>query len=517
MKTNKYSPVLFAIALSVLTGCYKDKGDYDYVNVETMEVTFTPDQYTEYRSGSTFKFKQPLEDTLVTRITPEIKNAGNNSDSRYEYEWISRKDTVHTPYLEIKLPPRESTSLDYLLKITDKHTTLQYYQAIMVRTIIPYINSWFVLHGTEGNMKIGTAERADEDIWVTADAYFDIHKRKRFSNAQALGYSAFGQAGEWTTGERLTIVSGDSLFFVYPFDFTVKKNYEQMMPMIGSRPVLKKCFDDLDSRLITMTDQGKLFISAGSGHYYPMLTPPELANYKASDVLVHNNGYTVVWDAAHKSLYYYNFQENTFGWDTSLRSDAGNKAKLSVFERSQIAEDEFNDKEMLGMVPLVWEDKSSAVEVYMKNAAQEVYSYRIIFADWASDVFAQVTKKRLNAFALDVNNPLAVSLEFANQLFFASGSVLYRYDLTNMETNIVYQLPDASGVISKIVFRKPYESYMNPLAPRTIGIVANYSDNKGEIHELVLDASSDIHSTHAFKGFEQIKDVIFTNDEVYRN
>lgn len=518
--------LIFCIVAGCTLSCYDDKGSYDYIDIRDINLSFTPEGYTDIAntSESVFKFKQPLGDTALVRIDPILKTSKGEIGTSFEYFWIKpgvgnqKTDTIRTSHLDVKLAPRAHTDLTYILKITDTKTTLDYYRTITIRTITPFVNSWFVLHGTDNNMKIGTGERNEDNIWVTSDAYFDLHGVRRFENAQSLMYvrAAFD---DYTKAEMLTVIGGDSLFALYPFDLTVHNLYERMMPPIGYRPFVTDGISDRNRQGMLRDNNKKLFVSPGEGMYYPMLTQSEDADYQASGVALHSRRVAVIWDAQQKKFYNYFLRNNNFGWwNFSQRNDAGNTARIEPFEEDFFPADEFQNQELIKIIPDVWDEKGISFLALFSNIHTGVVTrYHIIVEDDDND---EMTYKKLELRDLTITaaQNIAYSYHFNNQIFYTAGNILYHYDMTNQENSIIYQVSDNTAVIDDAIFRWYMETNVEELSyfTRTIGLVVNYPDNRGEIHELILENSTDVEQVYIFSGFEHVKSAIFSESRVVR-
>lgn len=541
MKIFKYITTIYLAIL--LISCYEDKGNYTYnEGLRYLDIKFTPEYIEAYNNECTFKFKQPLKDTTSIRISANIEKFDVN-DQTLKFQWTRKRpidtvgktdiekeielrnrckedttlicDTIRTPYIDVKIAPRKSTNITYNFKIEDTESSIDYYKTVIIKTITPYVDSWFVLSGKDGDRKVGTIEKSEEKVWIVTDAYKDLYKKRRFQHAENLTYlpSAYY---DFLKAEMLTVIAKDSLYSLYPFDLSVKTVYEQMIASVGERPIFIDGYTDRSRLQMIRTNDKKLYNSPGSGHYYKVLSNPEDNDYKADDYSIIQY-HSLIWDNTKKKFFYYIFYNNRFGWDTRQRNDAGNQAKIIPIGEDVFATTEFQNKEFIKILPDVWNDKAPYFYALFKEDNGLIVKYLIrMRAD--GDSYIEYEKTTLEDLTIDKNTPITTSWSFANQLFYAKNNILYRYDMINKKTHIAYETSDSRGTIEYILFKKINEPQDNSRAyfTRNVGLIVNYPGNKGEIHELLFEDSGDINQKYIMGGFEHIKSIIFSESRIKR-
>ena len=216
--------ISFILTLTLLlVGCYKDQGNYDYT-LETMNeiksVTFTP-AVVKTAEGEVIEVQQALDEVSRTRrIEATIEQSLAQDLDNLEFYWCRTytdeqgkrvRDTIRTKsYLEVDLPVGKSMTYDIFLQIFDKSTTLSHYSAFKITTRPVFKNSLFVLHGTEGNRRIGNIEVIGNETKVYTDVKTVTHDNNYYENATGLGYTTF-----MNIPDDLTQIGATNTFTVY--------------------------------------------------------------------------------------------------------------------------------------------------------------------------------------------------------------------------------------------------------------------------------------------------------------
>ena len=215
---KKLSHILLGMAVlgsGILAGCYDDKGNYDYRDINEMTVTVLAKNQDgrEMLIGEDgyCRYKQPSStDTLWVTYTPEVKQSERNDESNLEYSWRigytkDNKyvvDTVSTKELTLTFPPQRTTAYSVVFSVTDLSTNLSFYQSLQITTVKPYINSWLVLNGAKGDRRISAVEEPDSSAYIfTADAYMDLGY-ETFSGS--CRFSLFSIIFEWVGKRSIT-------------------------------------------------------------------------------------------------------------------------------------------------------------------------------------------------------------------------------------------------------------------------------------------------------------------------
>ena len=145
--------VSFIGAALLQTGCYDDKGDYDYHDVNTMDIVI-PET----------KVRMPKEEAVEDSIIPEISQTLEQNEENLVFQWKKTiegkkagsdrlsdyKDYSVGKECKVTVEPYESENIGLMLVITDKKSGTVWYQIGEVAIIRPLNPCWFVLQEKEG-------------------------------------------------------------------------------------------------------------------------------------------------------------------------------------------------------------------------------------------------------------------------------------------------------------------------------------------------------------------------------
>ena len=525
--------ILYIIAF-IMGGCYEDKGNYDYKNInDILSLTFSPEPtISEYSYD--YKYRQPPLDTLFVTYSPSVEQSIMTDDSQLEFQWIFLKsannktyyDTVKSKDLILKYPPKKSTSYSPLFRMIDHSTGVEYYRQFTMKTELPFVMSWFVLHGQPNDRKLGVIEGIDDEsaIRITLDAYDDIWGVRRFQKAIGLVYAPSDASNNFRTQdvEHLTVLQQDSAAYMHPFNLIVSNKFEQMMPATIVRPRLAYGMgDEKRDRTVIVDENGRLYWAKGYGYYFAVNTEEATKDYIVDKIYIAEDLYVIVWDKVHKQFMYYGMYQNssTFQDPGSHPNDDGNVAVLKLFEEGVFDEKEWDDKEIIYLGQGNNDVSEFGVTAVAVDANQKHFVYQMGFnsKSGGSESFIEVTKTEALNMNLDENSQIATSIAFKDQIFYTRNSAVYLYNMVSGEETYLY---DAGGPISQIKFRisRGYDTGYGAIdANNRLAIVVNGADGTGELHELFLDISGDVNKTMVYTGFGPIVDIVFSAQGFPRN
>ncbi len=330
---------LYALFLALFfTGCYEDKGDYDYIfdklnEINLDSISFTPQSY-ESLSGTVIEIQQPMTDTLHQRVCVNLKQTIDKSYDNLDFLWardfvgkdslghaVQINDTITTPgYIDLEFLPGEARTYALRLIITDRTTSLKYYKSLTVKTRPIYKNSLFVLHGSEpGDRKLGNIEVIGDIPNITIDAYKNVNPdatNNPFANARMLDFTA----GLNTSGERyfrtLCAFYEDGTANVWdPYGLSQKykaqSNYVFLTRWGGVMPKrvvgLGNPFQMQDSRLL-IDRNGKYYVAGSYFNFIPFdnkiaSTVGHQTDFSIAMGTIMGN-YYILWDSKNERFLY---------------------------------------------------------------------------------------------------------------------------------------------------------------------------------------------------------------------
>ena len=156
------------------TSCYDDKGDYDYHDVNMMEIVIPE-----------IKLRMPKEEAVEVSIVPQISQTLEQNEENLVFQWKRLKPDVtlgssrlsdYTDYSEgkectITVEPNESQNIGLMLVVSDKRNGTAWYQQGQVTIIKPFNPCWFVLQEKENKGVLGAIEGTSEGYYVYPDVF----------------------------------------------------------------------------------------------------------------------------------------------------------------------------------------------------------------------------------------------------------------------------------------------------------------------------------------------------------
>ena len=524
------------LSIGLLASCYRDKGNYDYTldNMnEITAITFNPAKTDD----NLIEFQQALkEEDRDCRIVVNVTQSKETTLDNLHFYWniSGDKDTIveTTGYLDIKLPLAQDLKYNILLQVYDKTTTLSRYEKLKVQTRPIFKNSLFVLHGKEGERKLGNIEIIAEDTIIYTDAYsklFPVNENP-FANSIALNYSVFHDHSDKypsdVNSQNMTVWNNDAKASVYePYGLKVKySNSAIFRPTSASfkysRNVQVGSIYYNNFHRVVLSQDGQFYV----GNHFPILYKPgylietgEAQNeahqmsYRATAAAITSKR-VVVWDEKNDRFLYLkhemlpqieddiisNFflaspiQNANVNFTSLQKSPAGMKA---VYSYTQYIDDFDNTK---------------AYFIFLDESSNEYWRYELTSVEIEDGNGEKANMTRANgeapaAFTIEgellsnfdpgeqINTVVYNSWFTSNYLFYANGGTVYRYNVSNGEKHIVYNAPEGYTV-SVIKFRNADSSnYMGDLhLYMSIGL------NKGEegaVAEVKFTTASDLDET----------------------
>lgn len=563
------------LTLTVLAGCYEDKGNYDY-SLDSMNkinsVTFVP-SVVKTAEGDVIEVQQALEEDNCTRRIEAVldQSLANNLDN-LEFYWCrsytdekgkSVKDTLHSKgFLEFDLPIGKPMSYNIFLQIFDKSTELSHYSAFKINTRPVFKNSLFVIHGNEGNRKLGNIEVIGNETKIYTDVKNVTRDNNYYGNATGLGYTTFMNIPEDLSNigvtSTLTIFGSNGETRAYnPHGMTVKYTSPQIFKGGSENFSYKRTIQTGDPSNYTqykvvLSENGEAYI----GNYIHALYKPGLACENNPDLL-HQSDYEItaatithnrflMWDAKNNRFLYASKQDPGFAMDEAS-SIKGSYISMSPLLDANVKLEGLQ-KSPEGMTAVMGYinyrdnyEQQNAYFIFRDDAAGDYYRYELVMQDIGDGSKA---KRRSGAneedeelAAYKINNvkklasltPTDMSTITYNSwftttnLFFAEGNKVYRYNVSNGDRFTVYEAP-AGYDITRIKFRTEESSMFSDDLGRYLNIIMFDGEN-GAIAEIKFNTAADVDNSYTPLFYDkdnegnrwgEIKDVQFVYDYVYK-
>ena len=495
-------------------GCYEDKGNYDYKEVNEVSFSISP---ASNSGDGYYIYRQPAADTMKITYSVEVAQSMKEKEDNLNFRWIVShqvagrmvNDTVDQRELTLAYPPKQTTKYSVLFRVTDEEDHISWYTTLNMSTRLPFMRALLVLHGDPGERRIGAIEDPDSSAsrTITYDAYKEMVGVTNFANAEHLFYIAQnGGPNHYNiaTWEQLIVTGSDSLYYLYPYNFMIRKKYEDIIPNLDAPKIIGGFADNVTPYVLLMDEYHKLYHSGGEGLFFDMKAPTELADYEADKIYTSIDAYTTVWDEKNRKLMYYFTGGNYYNAGASL----SNRSSLieAPFRTTITREDgTLQDREIvwLGKRVNTGEGMEGAT-LLVKDTVFTFYQINYNVKDEPVKVDSVIVK------SMDINRRtcFATSLAFANQIFYTNENGVYLLNLISGETRLLYE---AGAPVSKLQFR--VVNRMDPSLDKDenfkLSVVVNHN-GKGELHELRLSGAGDVIDAFVHTGFEPIQDVCYT-------
>lgn len=565
---------LFLLLALLLAGCYKDKGNYDYTlgsMNEILSVTFSP-SVINTTEGEVIEVQQALDEESRTRRVDAIveQTIAKNLDD-LDFYWARTyvneqgkgvQDTIRTKgYLEFDLPVGKAMSYSVFLQIYDRSTELSYYAQFQIKTRPVFKNSLFVLHGNEGQRKLGNIEVIGSETKIYTDVKSVTRDNNHYENATGFWYTTFVNVPEDLSNigvtNTLTVYGSNGESKGYnPHGMSVKSTYEQMFKPASENFVYRNTIQTGDPSNYTqykvvLTETGEVYI----GNYIDALYKPGAGNggnvdhqidYEITAATITHNRF-LMWDAKYGRFLYAAKEDPGFAIyeDNTLNSSYISMNPLLdanvKFQGLQLSP--ANLTAVMGYMN--YRDNYSQQNPYFifkDEATGDYYRYELLVQDIGDGSKANKRRgvdgeeEKLSAYTVlsmkklvgltptDMSTITYNSWFTTANLFFAEGNTVYRYNVSNGDRYVVYEAPQGYTV-TKIKFRAEESSAYSDDLGLYLNIVLSNGTN-GAIAEIKFTTAADVDADYETLFYDkddegdrwgEIKDIQFVYDYMYRN
>lgn len=495
--------LLAALLTGGLAGCYNDKGNYDYRDINEMSFTIkaTDANGTErpIDEDGYARYKQPSGEPLVMNFTPVVSQTMHEGEDNLEYYWEyyadQQKVTSTEKVLTITFPANQASSYSVRCSVTDNTTNITFYKSLSLQTVEPYQNSWLVLNGSDKNRLLSAVEDPDSVEYIqTKDAYTDMgytDGEEIFGSAIDLVYSADLNYSKAASPEILHVLTEDKVYEMFPFDL---KATEMKLPFesgIKNAYGIDGTVMNGSGTTIVNTNQRFCFsVSSSDGKTtFVQPTSKDFPNYLAICVGVPSNSRIPFWDGdACRFMYVY----------------------MDEYSEVQAYDDasDWKDAEVLwmGAAPKVFDDYKS---LYGMALVRMNSTYYACYLDAENGIERHSIAESVLE-GLDKDSKFATApMAFEDQFFYTAGSKLYRVNILSGQSTLVYE---AAGKITQLQFRTLFQNSGKDDDYRTLGLAVSLGEDEGELDQITLTTAGDLDAskTKKFTGFGNILDICYT-------
>lgn len=171
-----YSYILGIASVALLQGCYEDKGNYDYHDVNDIKIEI-PEA----------KVRMPKTEAQSVTLTPELSQTMAQNEDNLTFEWLRLKADAKLGSKQIKdydkystgkvcnveVEPNNPESIGMMLIVSNEETGQKWYELGKVTVIKPLNPAWFVLQETPEQRSVVGAVEGDANGFF---AYSDVFK-----------------------------------------------------------------------------------------------------------------------------------------------------------------------------------------------------------------------------------------------------------------------------------------------------------------------------------------------------
>ena len=567
------SLILFAL---VLAGCYEDKGNYDYsldsMN-EILSVTFSP-SITEGVGGSIIEVQQALEEDSKTRridavveqsLAKDLENLDfywcrsyTNEDGRYVKDTILSKG-----FLEFDLPVGKAMSYDVYLHIYDRTTDLSHYSSFKINTRPVFKNSLFVMHGKEGDRKIGNIEVIGNETKIYTDVKTVTRDNNHYENATGFGYTTYMNIPENLANigvaSALTLYSSNGETRAYdPHGMKVKFTAPQIFKPESENFSYKRTVQTGDPSNYTLyrvvlSENGEVYVG---NFVHALYKPgfgcennpdlPHQSDYEITAATITHNRF-LMWDAKNERFLYAAKQDQGFAIDEASSIRPSHISMNPLLDANVKFEGLQRSPE--GMTAVMGYinyrdgyDQQNAYFIFRDEATDSYYRYELQMQDIGDgskvapargadgreseklSAYTILSSKKLTGLTpTDMSTITYNSWFTTTNLFFVEGNAVYRYNVSNGDKFVVYEAPEGYD-ITKIKFRTEDSSAFSDDLGLHLNIVL-FNGTNGAIAEIKFNTAADVDSSYGPKLYDrdnegnlwgEIKDIQFVNDYIYK-
>lgn len=510
----------FIGAALLQTGCYDDKGDYDYHDVNMMEIVI-PET----------KLRMPKEEAVEVSIMPQISQTLEQNEENLVFQWKrlnpnatlgSDRLSDYTDYsvgkeCKITVEPNESDNIGLMLVVSDERDGTMWYQKGQVTIIKPFNPCWFVLQEKENKGVLGAIEGTSDGYYVYPDVFQSETGNTFPLDGKPLAVTARREYG----GDRSAISMIPPFFglkIVPILTLVTDKDAALFTPstlemMYQSDKILFESVQQGKAIKIDaykMDKNGELFVNDGKSYFAYMdgLCIPYTIQNESGDYLS-----VSTYGSYGKGLVFFDSSTHSFlnGWALSGFSDYMNSYYISKPIRSgsskwedkrpiQASAIDFNDGDGSAFNPNNI-DPSLQVRTIVTGGSGGNNAYAIASTQSGKDltVFKFSSSSPTCAGLYTVSLPSDINVETAkfaasyaytaDLLFVASANKLYRIDLNRSQVTELYQYEaDPSAQITCLKFK---DAENEEELGMSLGLGINTAD-KGLVVELQLTVAGDV-------------------------
>lgn len=550
----KYSSV-FLCGILLLSSCYDDKGSYDYHDVNEVNIELP----------STISVRLSKEDSVSVVIEPQLTQTLEKEESFLSYRW--EKELKNSLGLskwvecgtekrcELWFQPSDVNSQTIRLRVTDhREDGSEWYKMIVVKPIVPYSRSWFVLQHNEGKCVLGVVDGEGNGGIVIPDVYkTDMKQDLPISGTPKylLTEWAYGSSiGSFINPSQPVVIIGteQDVHLMNAVDFRQIWTYQAMHYVKRQNGDNNLNPDWLSTQTYLglgeiLSDNGKLYMANDDGFsvYYPLQWTGNVEEtYKVTKAVPIQGFGFILYDEQNCRFlkcekysemmegYMYNKYLRNYGIASYINLSkvlrkidkiGENSTYENVFDPDNIGDDKILiDMNMIG---------STVLATFFCTSDRKLHVYEIDGDGFYGGEAAICAGKYVFDLpgGMSVENiSVSTSVEFGKTLFVAGNNRIYKIDLnrTVPRITLLFEHDNSSVKITGLKFKNSYYDWGYAEDPNDwrsdwiwcrfpyfLGASLDYGGNEGGILELELTTAGEVERDSEileYKGFGKIVD-----------
>ncbi|MCF8713936.1 hypothetical protein JM658_03765 [Joostella atrarenae] len=485
----KYSSLCSLIALALLFSCSKDLGNYDYKDINEIQITGLDSTYVSL-------FGEPI------KIIPELdfSQDSEGADSNYTYEWFAinqdlstlntdkRTDIVNTRNLDLEsllLPPG---NYDINYNVTDTNTGVQWHKTFTLIVESSIQKGLMVLNDVQGKARLDMISLVNEEYNPIYDVLDYTGSSLRLEGAPinvacyAYDYQFYGVYVN-TTGNGTTKIHPES----FDWDNTYRLSFEMLtnVPTDYGADFIEPV-EGLQSFMYKDGDVFYYYRTRSIRYGVPInFIEADNAKFNAAPFIGYGD-VTVLYDVDKKR-----FVRFTEGGSVSFEMPTGdlfdyNTGKDLIY----MAKSSYNGGEVFAIL----KDPADA-----KFYLARIRSRRNIRQQYYGEIPDEV------ALQMDQADQFAISPDFG-YIFYNVGGKVYEYDFNSQKSKLM--IDKGAGNITVLQFER-YAPYSKDL------IVGSYDSGttEGTIEVYKVPAvNGDLELSQSYSGFGKVVSVAYKTE-----
>ena len=519
-----YLYILGLVSMTLVQGCYEDKGNYDYHAVNEMKIEI-PEA----------KIRMPKVEPATATLTPKLTQTLAENEDNLTFEWKKLKEGVkigstrindYEDYstgkvCQVEVEPNNPESIGMMLIVSDKTTGQKWYQLGKVAVVKPLNPAWFVLQENAEQKGVVGAVEGDANGFF---AYSDVFKSETGTSfalaGKPLTIAANGKYGSdflvslmnsttvfanltIATDKEIATYSPSTLSMMYGtnkimFENTAKNEPVHLsyykMDKKGEMFVTDKkayfAFDDGWCVPFSITDTDV----DGTTTVYPR--PACFASFGNKILMYDETNHRFRIGSALSSMtdymytsYYYTraYRKGSLPWTDAkplkLRDFAEDADGIYAFNPNQV-------DASLKLLDILrgGDNGSNAYAVMAADGASELTIFRCNTSNLCAGKYTIPVDASIDLSTAKFAASQAYSAHF---VFMATGNSVYRIDMERQKIEKIYTYEaDANAQIACLKFRDSEDADNGN--GMVLGFGINTSDGKGYLGELQLTIAGDV-------------------------